>query len=795
MRTWNLAPGDPLNLTLAADFRFCAPDYANDQIWELELGQGDPPALALHTTYGLRARSMRIFPRFTLNGRTLNDPLHFASPPRLRHFHPGLLVLDYAPFPGFEVQAEYWVPDSHAVLCRQTMNNRSGQPISVLLDICAQLVPQEGQPLAAGQLHSVNILSGRTADLAPVLFLTGGPQAGLGPYPGLLVDLAFATGGSRTLTWCQAALGRQEASFEHARRTASRPFDAERARIEMRTAADTIEFETGEPDWDAALAFSQTAGLRLFFRGNEHLPAPSFVLARQPDHGYSPRGDGSDHGLLWNGQPVLESLYLASNLPGDPDLARGLLRNFLSTQSGTGSLDGRPGLAGQRSRWLAAPLLSNLALQAGQGLSGKDFLGEVLPGLAAFGRAWLDPLHDRDLDGFPEWDLPAQSGLEDNPAHVVWHARGQGIEISVLESPALTAMLCAEFQAQAQIAGLLGQEASRQALEAEADRMKKSTEECWDPGAAIYRHRDRDTHRSPAGRKLASQRGTGSREVGQVLGQPTRLLVEVRFRGATMHQPAVSLHGRNGDQSFTEILERTDFHSGAGRAVATTHQLYTELEVVTVDRLQRGDQVIVSVAGLRSEDISLLLPVWAQTPDRRRLESLVTRTLVAPGRFGRPFGIPASPGKPEAESELLFQAVHLPWNVLLGEGLLAYGLQTEAVELLRRLMAAAIRNLKEQHAFAQAYHAETGAGLGERNAVQGLAPVGLFLSVLGVGIHSPHRVVLRGKNPFPSPVVVKYRGLTVTRQAGQTVVVFPNGQSATLQDPADGILTVEQEIA
>ena len=57
MRDWNLGPSDPLALTLAADFRLSSTDYVNDQIWELETGGGDPPALALHTTFGLRARA------------------------------------------------------------------------------------------------------------------------------------------------------------------------------------------------------------------------------------------------------------------------------------------------------------------------------------------------------------------------------------------------------------------------------------------------------------------------------------------------------------------------------------------------------------------------------------------------------------------------------------------------------------------------------------------------------------------------------------------------------------------
>ena len=106
MREWNLGPGDPLVLTLAADFRLCTPDYINDQIWELEPGGGDPPALALRTTYGLRARLMRIFPRFHLGGQTISDPAAFAAPPSLRRFTPNFLLMACAPFPGIEVIAE-----------------------------------------------------------------------------------------------------------------------------------------------------------------------------------------------------------------------------------------------------------------------------------------------------------------------------------------------------------------------------------------------------------------------------------------------------------------------------------------------------------------------------------------------------------------------------------------------------------------------------------------------------------------------------------------------------------------
>jgi hypothetical protein len=142
MRDWTLGPGDPLALTLAADFRLCTNDYVNDQIWELETG-GDPPALALCTTYGLRAIAMRIFPRFTMGSHMVTDPAAFPLPPRLRRFYPNFLQFDFSPFPNIDVVAEYWVPGSQSSAGRFTVTNNTGEKLSLLLEICGQLAPLE----------------------------------------------------------------------------------------------------------------------------------------------------------------------------------------------------------------------------------------------------------------------------------------------------------------------------------------------------------------------------------------------------------------------------------------------------------------------------------------------------------------------------------------------------------------------------------------------------------------------------------------------------------------------------
>ena len=128
-------------------------------------------------------------------------------------------------------------------------------------------------------------------------------------------------------------------------------------------------------------------------------------------------------------------------------------------------------------------------------------------------------------------------------------------------------------------------------------------------------------------------------------------------------------------------------------------------------------------------------------------------------------------------------SVHLPWNNLIGEGLLAYGFRDEAARLTTRLMSAVVTCLKHTNVFYERYHALTGAGMGERGSLAGFAPVGLFLKTLGVQILSPTSVRLEGRNPFPWPVTIVYRGMRLVRGLEGTEITFPNAAPITVTDP------------
>jgi hypothetical protein len=799
MRDWYLGLDDPLTLTLAADFRLCQPDYLNDHIWELEPGSGDPPALSLRTTYGLRARSMRIFPRFTANGMTVTAPASFAAPPRLRRFYPNFLLLNFSPFTGVEVLAEYWIPASQTIAGRLTFMNHTNQPSEMGLELCGLLVPIEGQSLAQVQIQSANVLAGRTSDLAPVIFLTGGPLHGPGPYPSLTLDLHLDSGASHQLTWAQAALGDPQASFELARRTAARPWEAERARIELVNAAQTVEVQTGDPDWDAAFSLSQKTAFSLFFPGNERLPNPSFVLARQPDHGHSMCRDGSDYPNLWSGQSPLEAYYLASLLPGATDLAEGLVRNFLSTQGENGFVDCRPGLAGQRGRWLSPPFLASLAWHAYQATENEAFLADVFPPLLAFFQAWFAPAHDRDGDGLPEWDHPLQTGFEDNPAFDLWHAWAQGVDIATVESPALAASLYRECRSLIQMAEKLGHADELEQLQFQAETLRIQTEECWSSRAAMYHYRDRDTHRSPAGKRLAQRRGTGKIKLKRSYTVPVRLLIRVHLYLHKCRQTGdkafrrleVTIKGQNAGGAHAEQIKRQEVQWNMENAALTSREVYTQLNDIEITGLEPRDQVTIATIDYTQEDQTLFLPLWAGIPEGRHASSLIQRGLMDTDRFYHPFGVSACASVPCPQAEAICLSVQMPWQQLIGEGLLAYGYQAEAAQLIARLMNAVILNLKQQHAFYRAYHAQRGVGIGERNALAGLAPLGLFLQTLGVQFLAGGRLRLSGKNPFPWPVTVKYKGLSVTRRSDQSEVAFPDGRTVALSDPSDTLVCPE----
>ena len=792
MRQWTLGTADPLSLTLAADARFSTPDYSNDHIWELELGSGEPAALSLRTTYGLRARSMRIFPRFIEKDKEVTDPAAFFSPPVVTAFYANFVEVRFSPFEDVDVVAEYWVPDSQSLCGRLSFANRTTDERTLSFELATSLVPLDGQNFKPNQIQAVNVLTGKAADLQPVLFLTGGPTLGTGPQPSLNLKVELGPGSKRRFSWAQVALRDEEEGFIKARHTVARSFDAERARIELTNASQTVDIETGDAAWDAAFALSQQAAFRLVFNGNVALPHPTFVHARQPDHGNSLVGDGSDHAASWNGQTPLESYYLTSLLPRNPELGEGLIKNFISVQEEDGRIDHKIGLADQRSRILAAPFLASMAWKIYEQSENKHFLTETYPALWQFFWAWFAPEHDRNNDSLPEWQHPLQISFEDHPLFNTWHGWARGVDISAVHSPSLFAALYHEAESLRKISGLIGKNNDQAVLEKQAEKLLEGANACWDSRRANYRYLDRDSNLALRGKILHRGKGGGVIKIKESFENPVRLLIEVETHDGAIRRPEVDISEFVTKLGEDETLTPLDFRRTSTGSAATSKKIFTKIGKVSVYNLDDADKVIIRSVDLSGDDQSLLLPLWAGMPDEQQANALVNRTLLNAEKFDRPFGLPACPSPPKKEAAAICQSVHLPWNQLVIEGLLRYGYETEATRFFAHLMQGVLQNLRQNNAFYQHYNAEVGTGVGERNALSGLAPTGLFLEILGVRILSDTRVRLERQNPFPWAVTVRYRGLTIKREAHRTTITFAKGEQVEVADEVPCTISLPQ---
>ena len=781
MRTWKLSAGDPLQLSLAADADLDPVDHANHVIWEVNLGQGDPAALAVQTTLGLRARWMQFFPCFTRLGKTRIDPASFHRAPVITRFFPNYIGLNFSPFEGVEVQAEYWAAGSCILAGRIVMANKSILPHNIRLELAGLLSPLgSGEGMAALPFEMSTALQGRSGNIAVVCCLAGTALPGKSAYPALAVQTELYPGGTHTTTWAAGVAPEADQAYDLARATCNRPWEAELARIELNNLSKSIDLTTGIPDWDAAFALSTRAARGLLLSNLAQLPGTSFVLARRVDHGASARGDGSDAPLLWRGQTPFDSFYLTEVLqPASQNLLRGLVENFLHSQAEQGFADWRIGLAGQRSHLLAQPMLAMLALRAAPSTAEDDWLAVMYPGLLQFFRTWLDDEHDRDGDGLPEWSHPFQIAIDNNPLFDRWQEEAQGVDTVWVESPALGALLYRECTSLIEIARRTGKDDDLAWLSTQAARLFSAVEETWDRKSGCYNYRDMHNHLSLTGRSLAESSGSGVFAVKRKLRAAQRLVLQLNSSGEGTRAVTAALYGlSDSGEAVEESISPRDFTWSEGRGRATSRLCYLQIERLEIQGLQPEDHSWLRSVDLTQLDISLLLPLWAGIPTPKRAAALVQQHIM--GGWLQTYGLPFCPPSQRPEQPSSLDCTALPWNALIIQGLLDYGYRTEAAELFSRLMNALVPSLKRERSFRQYYQSETGAGQGERDHLWGFAPVGLFLQIIGIEKISPGEIIVRDFNPFPWPVTVKYQRMSITREGDKTILNLPGRQPLIL---------------
>ncbi len=786
MRDWQLTAGRPLAMRFAADVRLSHTNYSDDQSWEVAFGSPQEPAISLQTRYGGRVGLARIVPMWVFENSTLYETQGFAEPPILRVFAPDFARITARLTPTLSLIYELWVMDSHAVGVRLTMSNEADSPATFSLDLIPQ-VEREGKAITMKVMGlsdgSEALHLGAVGNVNPVLLLekSSGSREAQTLNPKLIVGVSIPPKSRQTVRFVHAALH----SINESVRTAHEwlyETDWDGAFNLIEKVAHTPIVETGDADWDAALAFAAQVTLRSYIGPTGKLPFPSFVSARIPARGFSSQPDGSDQPFDWAGQSA-QDVYLTAPTAAilAPDLARGAIRNALAVRQSDGWIDWKPGLGGQRSHLLAMPILASAAWAVYEITEDKHFLSEVYAGLHSFFMRWFAHDMDRDGDGVPEWANALQSGHEESATFNRFRRWSANADISKAETPELVALLIREGRSLLQMDEVLGGKSGTTAsIQARLDVLQNALNTQWDDARHGYSPLDRDTHRPAKGTQIFRGRGDEGYSDKTVIDPPNRLVL--RTIGGKEHAPRVTvvIEGINAEgTAINETIPASAFVWYYGLGTCVTEQVYSRVNYVRFEGLSRVYNVEIDTLDLESyAGLPALLPLWSGA-EADHLPTLA-ETVIDPTRFLQPAGLQMSANGAITAKDDPNNRVVMFWNVLIAEGLIEHDYSRAASLLVRRLLDTQVQSLIRHRAFRSAYDAQSGDGIGDPDDLGGVLPLSLFFKFIGVRIVSARRVWAGGVFALEMPVTITHLGIVIKRSADGTIVRFPSGYETTV---------------
>lgn len=757
-----------MNYPLCADAGLSQIDPLQDQVWELSLLAGEPPALDLHTTYGLRCLSMRLFPSFTQNGEELTDPRSFAEFPRLIQRFPNYARLACRPFTSIDVELEYWVPSSTLICGRVKLTNLGTVPLSLRMNWNAILVPgHRGFPMDTVEMGVNTVMQGYCEHLAPVFFITGGPEVTTRTYPSLGFSFALPENASRRLSWGLAALDTAENSFVQARHGTSLNWETELIKTELDEKHKAVEFHSDENDWGIWLQETQIRARQFLVNGLNGEQTLHLVDKRDPDVRLLDEKLLSRNSAL-NGETNLYQIWLASRLlmPANPKLIKELLRTTLEKQQADGALPFTVSPGGSVSMVKAPPLLASLVTDISDWLHEETWLKQIYPLLVRAFRCWFAKAGSE----IPVWESPLQTGLENSPLFAAWLPTDQGVEIKTIFSPALVAMLYKEAHSLLQIGQKIENSEDSEWLNAISQRLSEALEHAYDPKTHSYRYLDAQSCRCEAVQELRSFKRNGLIQFKRNFKTRRRLLITCTSPKASRKSLQITLNGMCQGEPVNEKASLNFLYYQNGTSRYTSEHLFTSLESVEITGLQEDALLSLKLAGTELDDLSLFLPLWAGMVTPERAKDLVEGGLLP--HYLSPYGLTSFRMENTATEK---NSISTLWNTFLIEGLLRYGQREVAADVTKRLFTAIFSEWRQSGRTISSLRASDGRGSGDHGSLESLPLLWPLLQLMGVEFLDNQELILHGFNDLFAPFTVQYERVMLTLSQHSTVIQTVNG--------------------
>jgi len=780
LRRWTLV--NPSRSTyLAADARLSPTDFTDDQVWELALGQGEAPALAMQTRYGGRVKAVSLVPLLTIDQHTIVQAQTYYQAPQLVHIAPNAWQIESQPLRGLHLTLRVVAFSSHCIGGTVELHNQDDAPLRLRLELFghAEARSSDDPRLAIVTLaHVGKALSlGLFPGLAPVAIVQDGGSDLTSAAPRIGQDVSLQPQAKHVMRWACAARASIGESSALAQRWLSQDWDAIFKSISLANAA-LPRFESGDEATDALLDGAVIRQVQAFFRPYGAFPGPLLVGLRTPSYGYSTKRDGSDYIRAWNGQdPYLTALLVPVMAGIVPSWCQGLIDNLISTQATDGSIDYKPSTHQGRQGYLHPPFLAHLVEVIAQHTPDDDWLRRTYPALVKFLARWLR--QDADQDGLPEYQDERQLGIIALPTFGEGHAWAQGLDISTVESPDLLALLLRDLLALQRLQQALGAEAlPPELLKAIAD-LQAALDALWDK--THYQTRDRDSHHSGGGLLLLDEAsGEGEHFINTAIpaGPAQRLIIRIVGGASLTPDVTCTIDGRDSQgRSLRAVLRKTDFVWSGRQGVATTAAAFQHVDRLVCEGLSRVYRVSASTPSLDRLDLRAFVPLILPHLNTTQREALL-KTLIAKDGLWRSSGLSLVAASDPAYAQTQ-GGVWVWWNALIGQTLPP----KRSAELLRALLATQAQAYAQQGHFGQFYQGDAPLALGEADHLLGLPPLDWLLQAIGLRVLDAQRVLVEPDFAWGKTISLHQHGISVRRSTRSVQIKFPSGHTVKLDEP------------
>jgi len=689
--------------------------------------------------------SFRFFPRFSELSQIQIDPVVFDPTPYLDSFSWDWIEFLYQPQKDLEVRSHYWTPDSGVICGESWINNLTGHHRVVVLDLVCLLQSQGvGNQITLGEIIGRPILTGCIGEQNLILFLAGNPNFREDPFPYLQTTLSLSPHGSEKVHWICIKSDTNNAAREVLESVLQLDWPGEISHRKV-SLQSQLEITTGDPNWDFVLALSQKLAQSKYHQlisGEEITPFQALMLFQSLDN----KTPGSIKNIL--------DLVFNDNVQNEPE-----------RKINEGDLT--PPL-------LAAELLWQIH-QAG---FNSDVWSSYLPKAAGWLENWFSTSLDTDGDGIPELVHPLILDLPGSKTDDELLSGNNLILYPYLESPGLSALLYNDLCKIIDLNQILGSSANPH-LQERKDTLSIFLEESWDPDKSEFQNRDGSSHSTVAGLNITENLQPGLNILRTDLTQPTRIGV-LHHGSASDHVPEeliIIFHGLDWRGNYRiEELHSGNITWAEGTFWGISESVFSKLDYCILKGYNPEGDIRLINPSTSDSHITQLLPLWAGILPPGQIGDFIENILLDDGRYWSPYGFSSSPGPSRS-------TVQLTWNLLLGQTLLKFKKHDQAAELVRRWMAAIIPEIEHSGSLFPGYEVETGQGTGKKESLESLFPVSFFLQVLGINFFQDARLSIEGKNPFPWPVKLRYRGLTIMREKDQTLIIRPGRETIILTDP------------